>query len=147
MQKIKRGERCAQDRSSDKRTAQMHQDCRLPQTYNMPPMEQWQFLLSAITSPLLKHGYYNAHNSLLSKPFCITLYDMKSAITIRLDPELDQMLSKVTRNLGRSRSEIVRDSLRRQLSIFIFDDLRDKAIPYAEKKGYFTDDDIFREIS
>lgn len=72
---------------------------------------------------------------------------MKSVITIRLDAELDRMLNKVTRNLRRSKSEVIRDSLRRQLSIFIFDDLRNKAIPYAEKKGYLTDDDIFREIS
>ena len=78
---------------------------------------------------------------------CITLYDMKSAITIRLDDELDKMLNQVSRNLRRSRSEVIRDSLRRQLAILLFDSLRDKAIPYAEKKGYLTDEDVFREIS
>ena len=72
---------------------------------------------------------------------------MKSAITIRLDDELDKMLNQVSRNLRRSRSEVIRDSLRRQLAILLFDDLRNQAIPYAEKKGYLTDDDIFREIS
>ena len=77
----------------------------------------------------------------------ITLYDMKSAITIRLDDELDKMLNQVSRNLRRSRSEIIRDSLRRQLSILLFEDLRRQALPFAEKKGFLTDDDIFREIS
>ncbi len=72
---------------------------------------------------------------------------MKSAITIRLDDELDKMLNQVSRNLRRSRSEVIRDSLRRQLAILLFDSLRDKAIPYAEKKGYLTDEDVFREIS
>lgn len=72
---------------------------------------------------------------------------MKNAITIRLDDELDRMLNQVSRNLRRSRSDVIRDSLRRQLSILLFDSLREKAIPLAEKKGYFTDDDIFREIS
>ena len=72
---------------------------------------------------------------------------MKSAITIRLDDELDKMLNQVSRNLRRSRSEVIRDSLRRQLAILLFDNLRDKAIPYAEKKGFLTDEDIFREIS
>ena len=72
---------------------------------------------------------------------------MKSAITIRLDDELDKMLNQVSRNLRRSRSDVIRDSLRRQLSILLFDSLREKAIPFAEKKGYLTDDDIFREIS
>ena len=77
----------------------------------------------------------------------ITLYDMKSAITIRLDDELDKMLNQVSRNLRRSRSEVIRDSLRRQLSILLFEDLRRQALPLAEKKGFLTDDDIFREIS
>jgi predicted transcriptional regulator len=72
---------------------------------------------------------------------------MKNAITIRLDDELDRMLNQVSRNLRRSRSDVIRDSLRKQLSILIFDSLREKAVPFAEKKGYFTDDDIFREIS
>ena len=72
---------------------------------------------------------------------------MKSAITIRLDDELDKMLNQVSRNLRRSRSEVIRDSLRRQLAILLFDNLRDKAIPYAEKKGFLTDEDTFREIS
>jgi predicted transcriptional regulator len=72
---------------------------------------------------------------------------MKSAITIRLDAELDKMLNQVSRKLKRSRSEVVRDSLRRQLSIYIFETLRKNALPFAEKKGYLTDDDIFREIS
>ncbi len=72
---------------------------------------------------------------------------MKSAITIRLDDELDKMLNQVSRKLKRSRSEVVRDSLRRQLSIYIFEALRKNALPFAEKKGYLTDDDIFHEIS
>jgi predicted transcriptional regulator len=72
---------------------------------------------------------------------------MKSAITIRLDEELDKMLNQVSRKLKRSRSEVVRDSLRRQLSIYIFETLRKNALPFAEKKGYLTEDDIFREIS
>ena len=78
---------------------------------------------------------------------CITLYDMKSVVTIRLDDELDKMLNQVSRKLKRSRSEVIRDSLRRQLSIYIFEALREKSLPHAEKKGYLTDDDVFREIS
>ena len=72
---------------------------------------------------------------------------MKSAITIRLDDELDKMLNQVSKNLRRSRSEVIRDSLRRQLSILLFEDLRRQALPFAEKKGFLTDDDILREIS
>ena len=78
---------------------------------------------------------------------CITLSDMKSVITIRLDDELDKMLNQVSRQLKQSRSEVVRDSLRRQLSIHLFEALRKNALPFAEKKGYLTDDDILNEIS
>jgi predicted transcriptional regulator len=72
---------------------------------------------------------------------------MKPTITIRLDDELDRMLNQVSRNLRRSRSDVIRDSLRRQLAILLFDGLREKAVPFAEKKGFLTDDDIIREIS
>jgi len=72
---------------------------------------------------------------------------MKSVITIRLDDELDKMLNQVSRRLKQSRSEVVRDSLRRQLSIYHFESLRKNALPFAEKKGYLTDDDILNEIS
>jgi len=72
---------------------------------------------------------------------------MKSVITIRLDEELDKMLNQVSRKLKQSRSEVVRDSLRRQLSIQYFEGLRKNALPYAEKKGYLTDDDILNEKS
>ena len=72
---------------------------------------------------------------------------MKNVITIRLDEELDKMLNQVSRKLKRSRSEIVRDSLRRQLSIHIFEALRKTALPFAERKGFLTDEDIFNEIS
>ena len=78
---------------------------------------------------------------------CITLYDMKSVVTIRLDDELDKMLNQVSRKLKRSRSEVIRESLRRQLSIYIYEALRKESLPHAEKKGYLTDDDVFREIS
>ena len=72
---------------------------------------------------------------------------MKNVITIRLDEELDKMLNQVSRKLKRSRSEVVRDSLRRQLSIHIFEALRKTALPFAERKGFLTDEDIFNEIS
>ena len=72
---------------------------------------------------------------------------MKNAITIRLDADLEKMLNQVSRKLKQTRSEVVRDSLRRQLSIHLFETLRKNALPFAEKKGYLTDDDILNEIS
>lgn len=76
------------------------------------------------------------------------MYDMKSSIlTIRLDPALVRQLSRAAKRSGRSRSELVRDALRRQLALVQFDDLRRRIMPLAEARGYLTDEDIFRDVS
>ncbi|MGA9853974.1 MAG: CopG family transcriptional regulator [Gammaproteobacteria bacterium] len=70
-----------------------------------------------------------------------------TTITIRLDKSLDKMLSRVSRQSGRNRSEVVREALRRQLAIQAFEELRKRAAPFAEVAGYLTDEDVFRDIS
>jgi predicted transcriptional regulator len=79
---------------------------------------------------------------------CSTLYDMKSAaVTIRLDPSLEELLNRVCRATGRSRSEVVRDALRRQLTLELFEEARRQIIPFAEAQGIFTDEDVFKILS
>ena len=70
-----------------------------------------------------------------------------STLTIRLDEDLDRLLTKAAKQSGRNRSEIARDALRRQLRITQFEALRKKIMPFAEARGYLTDEDVFREIS
>lgn len=70
-----------------------------------------------------------------------------AALTIRLDPELQRQLARVAKRTGRSRSELVRDALRRQLAVAQFQDLRRRIMPFAEAAGYLTDEDVFRDIS
>jgi predicted transcriptional regulator len=78
----------------------------------------------------------------------ITLYDMKtSALTIRLDPDLERQLDRAARRSGRTRSGLVRDAIRRQLALEEFEDLRRRIMPFAEARGYLTDEDISREVS
>ena len=85
---------------------------------------------------------------LLGGAECITLYDMKStALTIRLDRDLERQLKRLARRTGRSRSDLVREALRRQLALVQFEDLRQRIMPFAEARGYLTDEDIFRDIS
>ena len=72
---------------------------------------------------------------------------MKVAITVRLDHEVGQLLDGVAQRCGRSRSEIVSDALRRHLSLLTFERLRDRTMPFAEARGYLTDEDVFREVS
>lgn len=76
------------------------------------------------------------------------MYNMKtSTITIRLDKDLDKLLTEVSREAGRSRSEIVREALRRQLSVIQFETLRKQSMPFAEARGFLTDEDVFNEVS
>lgn len=76
------------------------------------------------------------------------MYDMKTgAVTIRLDPPLERLLDKVCARTGRSRSEVVRDALRRQLSLQLFEEARRQIIPYAEAQGIYTDEDVFKLVS
>lgn len=72
---------------------------------------------------------------------------MKTAVTIRLDQDLEQMLDSVCRRSQRKRSDVVRDALRRQLKLMLFEQLRQKAMPFAEAKGFLTDEDVFNAVS
>jgi predicted transcriptional regulator len=72
---------------------------------------------------------------------------MKGMVTIRLDKELERLLDKFCRRSKRKRSDVVRDALRRQLSLLMFEQLRHKAMPFAEARGYLTDEDIFKAVS
>ena len=78
---------------------------------------------------------------------CHTMQDMKASITIRLDEALARTLRKLSRRSGQTRSEIVRDALRRQLAVREFQELRKRTMPFAEAAGYLTDDDVFRDVS
>lgn len=72
---------------------------------------------------------------------------MKSTLTIRLDKDLERMLDRLCKRTGQSRSDIVRQAVRREVSLRRFEDLRRRAMPFAEARGFLTDEDVFREIS
>jgi predicted transcriptional regulator len=75
------------------------------------------------------------------------MYDMKKGIvTIRLDEELAELLDEAARRTGKNRSEIVREALRRQVRLERFEDLRRRIMPFAEARGYLTDEDVFAKL-
>lgn len=76
------------------------------------------------------------------------MYCMKSrSLTIRLEDDLEQELQAVCAETGRSRGEIVRDALRRQLQLMRFERLRRQALPFGEAAGWLSDDDVFMALS
>ena len=70
-----------------------------------------------------------------------------TTLTIRLNEDLNKLLTKAARQSGKNRSEIAREALRRQLRISQFESLRRRMMPFAEARGYLTDEDVFRAIS
>ena len=72
---------------------------------------------------------------------------MSNTITIRLDDKLANKLDHVAKRTGRTKSDVIREALRRQLAIAILDEVREELVPLAEKQGIYTDEDVFRELS
>ena len=72
---------------------------------------------------------------------------MKDTLTIRVDRETARMLARVARLSRRTQSQVARDALRRQLAIELFEQLRERVAPFAEAKGFLTDDDVFKAVS
>ena len=71
----------------------------------------------------------------------------RSTLTIRLDQDLANLLTNASRRSGKNRSEVAREALRRQLRISQFEALRRKIMPFAEARGYLTDEDVFADVS
>lgn len=70
-----------------------------------------------------------------------------STLTIRLDPKLDKALGRLARATGKTKSEIARDALRREVAVTRFRELRRKTLPFAEAQGLVADEDVFRVVS
>ena len=68
---------------------------------------------------------------------------MNKTITVRLDNETSKRLKEIQDTDNKTLSEIVRDSIESYLMIQRFRNLRKKTLPYAEKAGLLTDEDIF----
>jgi predicted transcriptional regulator len=70
-----------------------------------------------------------------------------SSITVRLDDDLLPILEEACRRSGRTRSEVMREALKRHLSQLQFEQLRRRVMPFAEARGYLADEDVFKTIS
>lgn len=72
---------------------------------------------------------------------------MNTTLSIRIDEDLEKLLEQASRQSGRPKSELVREALRRQLSVELFQQLRNRILPFAESQGLLTDEDVWHEIS
>jgi len=72
---------------------------------------------------------------------------MREVLSVSVDPSLKKQIEKVARNNNVPRSTVVKEALNRYLTYKSFRNLRSKLIPYGERAGYFTDEDIFKDVS
>ena len=70
-----------------------------------------------------------------------------ATLTIRIDDKLDAELRAAAARSGAGKSAFVREAVRRQLAIAQLAQLRRRVAPFAEARGWLTDDDVFTEIS
>lgn len=70
-----------------------------------------------------------------------------SNITIRISESLRRELLALSKQQQRPASELVRDSLRRYIAAEKFQALRCKTLPFAEARGFLTDEDVFKAVS
>ncbi len=70
---------------------------------------------------------------------------MNNTITIRISNELKKTLETASKKNSVKASQLVREALERYLSVQRFRELRAETISYAEKAGFYTDDDVLNK--
>ena len=70
-----------------------------------------------------------------------------ATLTIRIDEKLDAELRGMVARTGTGNSAFVREAVRRQLAIARLEELRRRVAPFAEARGWLTDEDVFDEVS
>jgi predicted transcriptional regulator len=70
-----------------------------------------------------------------------------STLSIRVEDEFEAELERLAARERRSKSDVVRELLRRQLALEAFEEARQRLVPKAERAGYLIDEDVFRDVS
>jgi len=68
---------------------------------------------------------------------------MRNIITIRVSEKVQRELEKMAKTEKTSKSELVRDALKRYIAFKRFRQLRKEVLPFAEKAGIITEEDVF----
>ena len=67
---------------------------------------------------------------------------MSDTITIRLSEKERNNLESTSKKTNLTVSQLVREAVRRYLAVERFRALRAETVPYAERAGFFTDEDV-----
>jgi predicted transcriptional regulator len=69
-----------------------------------------------------------------------------NTITVRIPDDLKSDLQRISELEHKPVSDLVRESVRRFVSVERFRQLRRKTLPFAEAQGLLTDEDIFTKL-
>lgn len=71
---------------------------------------------------------------------------MNRPITVRLPDDLRMLLDGISKSENKPLSDVIRESIRKYISIYRFRKLRHQVLPFAEAQGLLTDEDIFKDL-
>ncbi len=72
---------------------------------------------------------------------------MREILSISIDKSLKDKVNNVAKHFHISKSELVKKAIEKYIAHQEFQEIREILIPYAEKAGYYTDEEIFEDIS
>ena len=70
----------------------------------------------------------------------------KRSITIRITDDLRDALYSISKDKKAPVSDLVRESIRKYVSLYQFRKLRRQVLPFAEAQGILTDDDVLQGL-
>lgn len=74
----------------------------------------------------------------------MTLKVKRTGLTsVQIRPQVARLLAKFVKR-GVSKSELINEALRQYLIEKEFQEIRSRMVPYAQRKGIFTDEDVER---
>ena len=71
----------------------------------------------------------------------------KGLTSVQLRPKIAKMVATLMTREGMTKTEIINEALRRYVLEKEFQGIREKAIPFAQAKGIYTDEDVERFLS
>ena len=70
---------------------------------------------------------------------------MREILTVSISTKLKKKLNTVAKKYKTTKSDIVISAVEKYIASIEFQGVREKLMPYAKKKGYLTDDDIYND--
>ena len=67
-------------------------------------------------------------------------------LNLRIPAKLSRDLAAASKQAKRTKSDVARDAIERQMRVWRFEQARARLVPRAQKMGLFTDEDVFRHL-